>query len=129
MPTPTEPRVPVAEPCRGGSLCRHPSVETTIDLGGPVDHALTGCGEASRRSASSENRRELEALLTASSSLKNTKELERDAKRIDDRRASGELSDASYKELEEIVKKARAGDWSGAEKQAYELRESKPFFK
>jgi hypothetical protein len=87
---------------------------------------LTGCGEPSVREL--ENRRELEALLTAVS-LKNKKELDRDARRIDDRHASGELSDASYSDLEEIVKKAQAGDWGGAEKLAYELRESKPFFK
>jgi len=88
--------------------------------------ALAGCGEPSVREL--ENRRELEALLTAIS-LKNQKELDKDIKRIDDRHASGELSDASYKDLREIVKKAQAGDWSGAEKQAYELRESKPYFK
>lgn len=87
---------------------------------------LAGCGEPSVREL--ENRRELEALLTAVS-LKNTKELDRDAKRIDDRHTSGELSDSSYKELQTIVKKAQAGDWAGAEKHAYELRESKPFFK
>jgi hypothetical protein len=88
--------------------------------------ALAGCGEPSLREL--ENRRELEALLTAIS-LKNKKELDRDIKRIDDRHASGELSDDSYKDLQEIVKKAQAGDWTGAEKQAYELRESKPYFK
>jgi hypothetical protein len=88
--------------------------------------ALAGCGEPSLREL--ENRRELEALLTAIS-LKNKKELDRDIKRIDDRHASGELSDDSYKDLQEIVKKAKAGDWTGAEKQAYELRESKPYFK
>jgi hypothetical protein len=87
---------------------------------------LAGCGEPSVREL--ENRRELEALLTAVS-LKNTKELDRDAKRIDDRHISGELSDSSYKDLQAIVKKAQAGDWAGAEKQAYELRESNPFFK
>jgi hypothetical protein len=87
---------------------------------------LTGCGEPSLREL--ENRRELEALLTAVS-LKNKKELDRDIKRIDDRHASGELSDDGYKHLDEIVKKAQSGDWGGAEKQAYVLRESKPFFK
>jgi hypothetical protein len=88
--------------------------------------AVAGCGEPSEREL--KNRRELEALLTAIS-LKNAKELEKDIKRIDDRHASGELSDAGYKDLQEIVKKAQAGDWSEAEKRAYELRESKPFFK
>jgi hypothetical protein len=88
--------------------------------------AVAGCGEPSEREL--KNRRELEALLTAVS-LKNAKELEKDIKRIDDRHTSGELSDASYKDLQDIVKKAQAGDWSEAEKRAYELRESKPFFK
>jgi len=86
---------------------------------------LAGCGEPSVREL--KNRRELEALLTAIS-LKNKKELDKDVKRIDDRHAAGELSDDGYKDLQEIVRKAQAGDWGGAEKQAYELRESKPFF-
>jgi len=87
--------------------------------------SLTGCGEPSVREL--KNRRELEALLTAIS-LKNQKELDKDIKRIDDRHASGELSDESYKDLREIIKKAQGGDWAGAEKKAYEMRESKPFF-
>ncbi len=86
---------------------------------------LTGCGEPSVREL--KNRRELEALLTAIS-LRNPKELERDIQRIEDRHASGELSDASYNDLRAIIKKAQGGDWAGAEKQAYEMRESKPFF-
>lgn len=88
--------------------------------------AITGCGEPSVREL--KNRRELEALLTAIS-LRNQKELERDIERIEDRRASGELSDASYEKLREIIKKAQGGDWAAAEKQAYEMRESTPFFK
>ncbi len=86
---------------------------------------LVGCGEPSVREL--KNRRELEALLTAIS-LKNKKELGKDIQRIDDRHASGELSDDGYKDLRAITKKALAGDWAGAEKQAYELRESKPYF-
>ena len=61
-------------------------------------------------------------------SLKNQTELVKDIQRIEDRHASGDLSDASYKDLREIFKKAQQGDWAGAEKQAYELRESNPFF-
>ncbi len=87
---------------------------------------LAGCGEPSVREL--KNRRELEALLTAIS-LRNQKELDKDIQRIEERHTSGELSDASYKDLQEIIKKAQAGDWGGAEKLAYELRESKPFFK
>jgi hypothetical protein len=87
---------------------------------------LAGCGEPSEREY--KNRRELEALLTAVS-LKNVKELEKDARRIDGRHESGELSDSSHKDLKEIVEKARAGQWSAAEKRAYEFREQRPFFK
>jgi hypothetical protein len=87
---------------------------------------LAGCsGEPSEREL--KNRRELEALLTAVS-LKNQKELDRDAGRIEARHTSGELSDAPYRTLQEIIKKARDGDWAAAEKQAYEFRQSTPFF-
>jgi hypothetical protein len=86
---------------------------------------LAGCGEPSIREL--KNRRELEALLTAIS-LRNQKELDKDIERIPARHASGELSEESYADLEAIFKKARAGDWAGAEKEAYRLRESNPFF-
>jgi hypothetical protein len=87
---------------------------------------LVGCGEPSAREL--KNRQEFEALLTAVS-LKNKAQLEKDARRIDDRHASGELSDGSYQDLQAIIKKARGGDWGGAEKQAYEFREARPYFK
>jgi hypothetical protein len=88
---------------------------------------LAGCsGEPSEREL--KNRRELEALLTAVS-LKNKKELDRDARRIEERRASGELSEAPYRALQAIIEKARAGDWGAAEEQAYRFREASPFFR
>ena len=87
---------------------------------------LAGCGEPSAREL--KNRQEFEALLTAVS-LKNMTELEKDSKRIDDRHASGELSDDGYKDLQEIITKARNGQWGQAEKQAYEFREKRPYFK
>jgi hypothetical protein len=88
--------------------------------------ALAGCSsEPSQREL--KNRGELEALLTAIS-LKNKPELERDAGRIEARHTSGELSDAPYRTLQEILKKARDGDWTAAEKQAYAFREASPFF-
>jgi hypothetical protein len=87
---------------------------------------LAGCGEPSIREL--KNRRELEALLTAVS-LRNEKELAKDAKRIEARHASGELSEARYTDLQAIVKQAQAGDWLGAEKRAYEFREQRPFFR
>jgi hypothetical protein len=88
--------------------------------------ALTGCGEPSLRER--ENRRELEALLTAIT-LKNKKELDKDVKRIEERHDSGSLSDTSFKDLQGIFQKAQNGDWSEAEKLAYTLREAKPYFK
>ena len=87
---------------------------------------LAGCGEPSPREL--KNRQEFEALLTAVS-LKNKVELEKDAKRSDDRHAARELSDARYEDLQGIVAKARSGDWAGAERQAYEFRERRPYFK
>ncbi len=67
------------------------------------------------------NAQAFEALLTAVS-LKNAKEVEGDAKLIEERHAAGEISEGHYQELAEIIAKARAKDWSGAEKQAYEFR-------
>lgn len=84
-----------------------------------------GCGEPSARAL--KNRQEFEALLTAVS-LKDRKELEKDAGRIDARHASGDLSDARHADLREIIEKARAGDWAAAEKRAYEFREQRPYF-
>jgi len=81
---------------------------------------LVGCGgEPSTREV--QNARAFEALLTAVS-LKNERELEKDAKLIDERHAAGELSDGNYKEIQEIVEKARLKDWGDAEKRAYEFR-------
>ena len=86
-----------------------------------------GCsGEPSPREL--KNRQEFEAILTAIS-LKNPTELEKDAKRIEARHASGELSDSPYKDLQEMINKARSGDWAGAEKRAYEFREQRPYFR
>ena len=85
-----------------------------------VGLAPVGCGgEPSEREV--KNARAFEALLTAVS-LRNDKELEADARLIGERHASGELSDAKYREIREIVAKARAKDWGAAEKRAYEFR-------
>jgi hypothetical protein len=94
------------------------AVASVVVLG--LATALSGCGrEPSRREV--ENARAFEALLTAVS-LKHDKEVERDAKAIEERHAAGELSDAKYRDLAEIIEKARAKDWAGAEKRAYEFR-------
>ena len=113
MPTIEQPSF---SPCATGNRRRgfHALVITGLVL------TLLGCGgEPSQRQL--KNARAFESLLTAVS-LKNEKELEKDAKVIDERHAAGELSDGKYKELQEIVKKARAKDWEGAEKRAYEFR-------
>ena len=82
--------------------------------------ALAGCGWGpSDREV--KNARAFEALLTAVS-LKNVKELEKDARHIDERHASGDLSGARHGDLQEIIAKARAGDWVAAEARAYEFR-------
>jgi hypothetical protein len=86
----------------------------------------SGCGEPSQREL--KNRQEFEMLLTAVS-LRNAKELEKDARRIDARHEAGQLSDSGHRELGEIIAKARSGDWGGAEKLAYEFREQRPYFK
>jgi hypothetical protein len=81
---------------------------------------LPGCGGGpSQREL--KNAQAFEALLTAVS-LKHAKEVENDAKRIEERHAAGALSDGKYHELAEIIEKARAKDWPGAEKRAYEFR-------
>jgi hypothetical protein len=79
-----------------------------------------GCGgEPTQREV--KNAQAFEALLTAVS-LKNENEVEGDAKLIEERYASGAISEAKYRELSEIIAKARAKDWSAAEKEAYEFR-------
>jgi hypothetical protein len=84
-----------------------------------VAASLAGCGEPSRREV--DNARAFEALLTAVS-LRNAKEVESDARLINTRHAAGEVSHAAFAELNEIIGKARAGDWAGAEARAYAFR-------
>ena len=82
--------------------------------------ALSGCGgEPSEREI--RNARAFEALLTAVS-LKNPAEMESDARKIEQRHAQGEISEGNYAEIREIIARARANDWSGAEERAYKFR-------
>lgn len=87
--------------------------------------ALAGCGGPSYDER--ENRKSLEMLLTAVT-IRSPKELEKDAKRIEERHEAGVLSDGGHRRLAEIIEKARSGDWGKAEEMAYTLREEKPFF-
>ena len=50
------------------------------------------------------------------------KELEIDARLIEERHDSGELSDGNYREIRKVIDKACGKDWAGAEKRAYEFR-------
>lgn len=86
---------------------------------------IPACGGPSLEAR--ENRKTFEMLLTAIS-LKNQKELERDARRIEERHASGVLSNARYRELVNMIAKARAGGWGEAEEMAYAFRGAYPYF-
>lgn len=72
------------------------------------------------------NRRALDAILTAIT-MKNSRLLEESAKQAKARREAGQLSAEEYQGMEAFINKARAGDWSGAEKDGYEFRKKRPF--
>ena len=87
---------------------------------------IAGCsGEPSSREL--KNRQEFEALLTAIS-LKDSKQLAADARRIDDRHGLGELSDEGYNDLTALIRQARGGDWAGAEARAYKVPRAQALF-
>lgn len=88
--------------------------------------AIVGCGGPSTDER--ENRKAFERLLSAIS-LKNVKELERDAQAIEVRRKEGVLSEPRYADLLEIIGKARQGQWEAAENAAYAFREKRPYFR
>lgn len=97
-----------------------PTLTRRMALAALASAVLAGCGgEPTQQEV--QNARAFEALLTAVS-LKDEREVERDAKAIDERHASGEMSEGKYREIAEVVAKARAKDWVGAEKRAYEFR-------
>jgi hypothetical protein len=75
-----------------------------------------------------DNRRVLDSILTAIT-MKNSRWLEQGARRAQSRHDAGCLSDEQYEGIQKFVNKARAGDWSGAEKDAYEFRKRHPFVK
>lgn len=73
-----------------------------------------------------DNRRVLDAILTAIT-LKNQRLLEEDAELARSRFAAGQLTADEYHGMEEVIRKARAGDWSGAERDGYAFRDRHPF--
>ena len=59
--------------------------------------------------------------------IKNRKQLDKDAVLWDKRRADGLLADGPHAAVKACIDKAKAGDWAGAEDGLYKLRESDPF--
>jgi hypothetical protein len=43
------------------------------------------------------------------------------------RHNAGHLTAAQFQDLQSVMQKARAGDWTGAEKDGYEFRSKHPF--
>lgn len=109
----------IENPRRSEHVSRSSGPRLRAALLAVVTWTQVGCGGPSEREV--KNARAFEALLTAVS-LRNQKEMEQDAKQIDERHAVGELSDRNYREIQEIVAKARAQNWQDAEKRAYEFR-------
>ncbi len=93
----------------------------TIALAGM---ALAGCSQPTQ--ADRDNRRVLDEILTAIT-LRNERLLEASARRADERHTQGHLSPADYQSILAFIDKARAGDWPGAEADAYAFRRARPF--
>ncbi|MFO0809034.1 MAG: hypothetical protein U0746_10450 [Gemmataceae bacterium] len=85
----------------------------------------TGCSGPTPETR--ENRKQFDFLLTAIT-LKKPKLVEQSAGRIAARHSSGKISDGRYREILEVIAKAKAGDWPEAEKRGYEFRDRNPFF-
>jgi hypothetical protein len=75
-----------------------------------------------------DNRRALDAVLTAVT-IKNQRLLRESAAVAKRRHDDGKLTDEEFQGIEAFVGKARAGDWSGAETDAYKFRKEHPFVK
>jgi hypothetical protein len=89
---------------------------------------LPGCGPREWSDEELQNRKVLDAILTAVT-MKNRKELAADSKLLEARRAQGHVSEGHYQALQGMIAKARSGDWSGAERELYQLRKAHPFLK
>ncbi len=72
---------------------------------------------------SSENRELIVSLATAVST-RESKWLDENVAKIEKRRAEGKCTDAEYAAFQEVVDKARAGDWDAAQEAAYALRDA-----
>ena len=86
--------------------------------------ALAFCGCSRYPVVSKGEHVELIAALRTACSSKRTDRLDKAAKVIDDRRAAGEMTDAEYDAFQEIVKKAKAGQWKEAEAATYDFQQA-----
>src|ERR1700722_2832356 len=93
-----------------------------------VSLVLLALGQRDPTPQERDNARATGALLTAVA-MKNPRLLEESAKLAKQRHDAGQLTDAQYQGMEAVINKARAGDWSGAEKDGYEFRKKYPFVK
>lgn len=82
---------------------------------------LAGCGRAPQLS---EANREIVVSLATAVSARNPEWIDSNAELIEQHRADGECSDAEYEAFQNIIAKARAGDWEAAETAAYALRDA-----
>src|SRR5262245_1217893 len=82
---------------------------------------VLGCGRPPQMAP--ENRRIMQGLQTAVSSRK-VEWLEEVVKLMEAKHSAGDMSEDEYKALQKIVEKARAGDWAGAQRDAFALTEA-----
>ena len=101
-----------------------PGRRAVLVLVAAVLAGLGGCGQPSEEAR--QNRRLVDAVLTAVT-VKNRKQLDKDAALWNQRRADGVLAEKPHRAIKACIEKARAGDWAGAEEDLYRFRESEPF--
>ncbi len=92
-------------------------------LGPPILTAtmIIGCGRGPQVSSAN---REIVVSLATAVSTRQTKWLDSNAELIEKQRAEGKCSDAEYEAFQDIIAKARAGDWDAAQTAAYDLRDA-----
>ncbi len=88
--------------------------------------ALVAAGCSAPTEAERDNRRLVDALLTAIT-MKNAEWLDEASQLTDERHRDGHLTDDEFDELNAVIETAKSGKWSDAEKQGYEFRQKHPF--
>lgn len=87
----------------------------------PILVAAIGCG---REPQVSDANREIVVSLATAVSTRNPEWIDSNAELIEKQRTDGRCSDAEYEAFQDIIAKARAGDWEAAETAAYALRDA-----